>query len=79
MEENKKSIHFKLALVFLGILLMGSFWLTMRATSNPVSMVVIPEVPREGEPILATFKLNNPSSQSLLTNYQFYANGEQRL
>ncbi|MFC2019888.1 hypothetical protein ACFLU4_08105, partial [Chloroflexota bacterium] len=75
MEKNR-SIHFKLAIVCLGILLMASFWLTLRGTSDPVSMVVTPEVPREGEPILATFKLNNPTSETLLTDYQFYANGE---
>ncbi len=76
MEENKRSIHFKLVIVFLSILLMGSFWLTIRATSDPVSMVITPEVPREGEPILVTFRLSNPLSQPLPTNYQFHANGE---
>ena len=76
MNEGKRSLYFRLTLVFLSILLMGSFWLTIRVSSDPVSMVVTPEVPREGEPVLATFKLNNPSSQPLPTNYQFYANGE---
>ena len=41
-----------------------------------MSMAVIPQAPREGEPVLATFKLNNPSSSLLATKYQFYANGE---
>ena len=54
---------------------MGSFWLTIRLNAEPVSMVVIPEVAREGEPIIATFKLNNPTSQTISANYQFYANG----
>ncbi|GAH58568.1 unnamed protein product, partial [marine sediment metagenome] len=45
-------------------------------TSDPVSMAVLPEVPREGEAILVTFKLNNPSSELLGIRYQFYANGE---
>jgi len=76
MKEDKRSLHFRLAIVCLSILLMGSFWLTIRVSSDPVSMVIIPEVPREGEPVLATFKLNNPLSQPLPTNYQFYANGE---
>ena len=66
----------KLAIVCLAILLMASFWLTVRATSEPVSLAVVPEAPRQGEPILATFKLNNPSSQAVVTSYQFYANGE---
>ena len=77
MEENKdRGTAFKLAMVCLAILLMGSFWLTVRVTSDPVSLAVMPEAPRQGEPILATFKLNNPSSQALVTSYQFYANGE---
>ena len=76
MEENKRSLYFKLTIVSLGILLLGSFWLTMRMAAEPVNLVVKPVVPREGEPIIATFKLNNPSPQTLLTSYQFYANGE---
>ncbi len=76
MKEDRKNLHFKLAIVSLSILLVGSFWLTIRASSDPVSMAVAPEVPRVGEPVLATFKLSNPSSQPLLTNYRFYANGE---
>ena len=77
MEPSEdRSTVFKLAIVWLAILLMGSFWLTVRVTSDPVSMAVIPQAPRQGEPILATVKLNNPSSQALITSYQFYANGE---
>ena len=55
---------------------MGNFWLTTLASSDPVTMVVVPEVPREGEPIIATFNFNNPSPQTITTEYQFYANGE---
>ncbi len=57
----------------LGIIVMGSFWLTLRANSEPVNLIITPEVPREGEPVLATFKLNNPSSEPLFTKYWFYA------
>ncbi len=75
MEDNK-GVYFKLAIVVFSILLLGSFWLTMRAASEPVSMVVTPEVTREDEPILVTFKLNNPSSEPLLTSYQLFIDGE---
>lgn len=74
--SEDRGIAVKLAIVCLTILLLGSFWLTVRATSEPVSLAVVPEVPRQGEPILATFKLNNPSSHPLVTRYQFYANGD---
>ena len=40
-----------------------------------MSVVVTPEAPRTGEPIIATFKLNNPSSTPLVTRYQFYVSG----
>ncbi len=77
VEQSKdRGIGFKLAIVCLAILLMGSFWLTVRVSSEPVSLSVIPEAPRQGEPILVTFKLNNPSSQALVADYQFYADGE---
>jgi len=74
--EGQRGIKLKIIVIWLAILLMGSFWLTVRASSEPVSLAVVPEVPREGEPIIATFKLNNPSSQQINTDYQFYANGE---
>jgi len=76
MEQSRKSIYFKLGIVALGILLLGSFWLTVKGTSQPVSLAVVPQAPRQGEPILATFKLNNPSAEPVVTNYQFYANDE---
>ena len=37
---------------------------------------MLPEVPREGEPIICTFKLNNPTSEATTIEYSFYANGE---
>lgn len=74
--DNRRGIRLKIIIIWLVILLMGSFWLTVRASSDPVSMAVVPEVPREGEPIIATFKLNNPSSQAISIEYQLYANGE---
>jgi hypothetical protein len=71
--ENRGMI-FRLFIIWLAILLLVSFWLTLRGTSDPVSIVVIPQAPREGEPIIVTFKLNNPSSHTLPTKYQFYVN-----
>ncbi|MFC2059239.1 hypothetical protein ACFLTS_06365 [Chloroflexota bacterium] len=66
----------RLILVWMGIVLLGIFWLAARGNGDPVSLMVVPEVPRAGEPIIATFKISNPSSESLVTSYQFYANGE---
>lgn len=77
VEKGKdKGTRLKVVMVWLAILLLGSFWLTVRGTSDPVSMAVIPQVPREGEPIIAIFKLNNPYSEALVFRYQFYASGK---
>ncbi len=75
-QSKRRGTGLKVRIVWLAILLLGSFWLTVRGSSDPVSIAVIPQVPREGESIIAIFKLNNPSSDALVTRYQFYANGE---
>jgi len=74
--DKQRGVTLKIIIIWLAIMLVGSFWLTVRASSEPVSLAVVPEVPREGEPIIATFKLNNPSSEVVSAEYQFYANGE---
>ena len=66
----------KLILVWLAILLMGCFLLTTMTGSELVDIAVVPVVPRADEPIITTFKLNNPTSVPITTNYSFYANGE---
>lgn len=73
--NNNRGMMFKLAILWLAIILLGSFWLTVRGTSDQVSMAVIPQAPRGGEPVIATFKINNPFPQAMVTRYQFYANG----
>ena len=55
---------------------MGSFWLTTVPGSELVDMAVVPGVPGEDKPIITTFKLNNPTSVPITTNYSFYGNGE---
>jgi len=74
--DNQRGTRLKLIIIWLAILLVSSFWFTASVDSDAVSLAVVPQVPREGEPVLATFKLNNPSPQIVETDYQFYANGE---
>jgi len=66
----------KIIIVWLAILFVGSFLLTTMAGSELVDIAVVPEVPREDEPIITTFKLNNPTSVPITTSYSFYANGK---
>jgi hypothetical protein len=76
MEKNlARGTIFKLIMVWLVMVFLGSFWLSVRDTSSPISMAVMPEVPRQGEPVVVTFKLNNPSPHTLPVSYQFYVNG----
>lgn len=76
MALSNRSLCFRLLMVCSAILLFGSFWLTARTSSEPVSLTVMPQVPRENEPLVVTFKLDNPATQPLVTNFQLYANGE---
>jgi hypothetical protein len=66
----------KIIIVWLAIMIMVSFWLTTIPGPGLVNIAVLPEVPREGEPIIATFKLNNPTSEATTIDYSFYANGK---
>lgn len=76
-EQNEdRGIRFKIVIVWLAILLLGSFWLTVRGASEPVSMGIIPQVPREGESIIVIYRLNNQSPEVVVTRYQFYADGK---
>jgi hypothetical protein len=74
--DARRGYGVKIVIVLLAVFMMGSFWLTARASSDPVNLVVMPEVPRQDEPVIVTFNLNNPSSQMITSEYQFYANGE---
>ena len=75
-KSDNRAMVFKLVILWLAMLLLCSYWLTVEGTSDPISLVVIPQAPREGEPVITTVKLNNPSSEATVTRYQLYANGE---
>lgn len=75
-QSRDRGLRFKIVIVWLAILLLSSFWLTVKGSSDPVSMAIIPQVPRQGEPVIVILKLNNPSREVIVTSYQFYANGE---
>jgi hypothetical protein len=73
---ERKGLYFKLLIVALAIALVFCFWFSGRSSAEPLSLTVMPSVPRQGEPVVATFKLNNPSSEPLVTSFQYYANGD---
>lgn len=73
--SGNRGAYLKIIIIWMAILLMGSFWLSIRNASEPISMTVVPQAPRQGEPIVATFKMNNTSPDYQVTSYEFYANG----
>ena len=72
----QKRIIFKIIILWLVIIFLGSFSTSLRSGSDPVSIQVVPQVPRENESIIATFSINNPSDEITGIDYSFYANGE---
>ncbi len=73
--SQKKGLIFKITVVWLCIFLLGGFLIAARSSTNPITMSVIPEVPKTGEPVVATFKIANPTDAPLTTHYQLYING----
>jgi len=75
-KSSNKGLGFKLIIIWIVIIFLVSFLLTITRSSDPVNIVVLPEVPRQDQPVVATFKLNNESSLPSVVRYQFFANGE---
>src|SRR3990172_10301603 len=74
--DNTGGLRIKVLIVWLAILLLASFWLTVKGGSDPISMAVVPQVPREGEPVIVIFRINNPSHEVITATYNFFANGD---
>jgi LEA14-like dessication related protein len=74
--SQNKGLILKIAVVWLCIFLLGGFLIATRSSANAITMSVIPEVPKTGEPIVATFKIANPADEPLTTHYQLYINGQ---
>ena len=48
---------------------------TARSAASPIAMSIMPEVPKTGEPVVATFNIKNPSDSPSSISYQLYING----
>ena len=48
----------------------------MKSNANPITLSIIPEVPKTGEPVVATFYISNSTDKPSATSYQLYANGQ---
>lgn len=75
MKNDSRNINLRIVLALICIIFLASISFSLSDKFNPVSITAIPEVPNEGQPVLVTFNLNNPSLEENLVNYEFYANG----
>jgi hypothetical protein len=71
-----KGLILKVVIVWLSIALLASFLITMKSNANPVTLSIVPEVPKTKEPIVATFSISNSTDKPTTTSYQLYVNGK---
>lgn len=74
--SRRKALILKIAITWLCIFLLVGFFIATRSAADPVTMSITPSVPKEGEPVVATFTISNPTDEPLTTIYQLYVNGE---
>ncbi len=75
LTRRHKGLILKVIIAWLCIFLLFGFLVATRSAASPITMSVIPEVPKTGEPIVATFNISNPSDEPSTTQYQLYVNG----
>lgn len=71
-----KGLILKIAIVWLSIALLAGFLITTKANANPITLSIIPEVPKTKEPIVATFSISNSTDKPSNTGYRLYVNGK---
>lgn len=76
MDRKNRLLIIRNVMIWLVVIFVGVFWLSARASSQPLTLRVMPEMPREGSPIIASFKVSNPSISPQTTDYRFYADGQ---
>ncbi len=74
--SQHRGVILKIIITWLCIFLLLGFLIASRSAASAVTMSIIPEVPKTGEPIVATFNLSNPSDEPSTTSYQLYVNGK---
>ena len=72
--RQRTALILKICISWLTLILILGFIFASRSNSSPVSLVVLPEVPRTEEPIVATFEIRNPDASPSVVSYQLYIN-----
>jgi hypothetical protein len=66
-----------LVIIWLAIFILGGYYAINIATMPCPDMVELTATaPGKGEPVTATFQLNNPTDEEIAINYSFYVNGK---
>jgi hypothetical protein len=73
MSKQKASVV-KIAIVWLLIFTLASFLVSATSLTNSITLSVMPEAPRQGEPVVASFTIANPTDRPLTTHYELYVN-----
>lgn len=74
--SRERQLKFRVAIIWLVIVLLGTFYLTTLRSHDLASLAVVPEVPKPGQPVIVTFKLNNAAAVASTNNYQLFRDGQ---
>ena len=66
----------RILIVWLLMAPLAAFWISQLRPLQSAGFSVLPVVPKAGEPIVATVRLNNPSEPADLTRFDLYVDGE---
>ncbi len=75
-DSRERQLKFRVAIIWLVIVLLGTFYLTTLRSHDLASLAVVPEVPKLGQPVIVTFKLNNSAAAASTNDYQLFMDGK---
>lgn len=58
------------------IVLWGVLWISAQPSSSPITLKVMPEAPRDGDPLVVRLELTNTSDQEQAYRYSLYSGNE---
>jgi hypothetical protein len=75
-KDQLSRLYLSIAMACIGILFLLTFLVNINSSSQPISINILPEIPKEGMPFLIKINLQNPSQDEDLLIYELYANGK---
>lgn len=75
-KKQQALLKFKLFVVWCAIALCGGFLFALHSNSTCASLSVLPEAPREGEPVIVNYTLKNPLPYTSSIDYEFHIKGQ---